>query len=589
MTTITLEIAWTATTFQTVGVSWTNESTRLRSMGPIVRGVSTDTGGFEPGRATFVMSNETRRFEPYYSGSPLYPNIAPRKQVRVSIGSNVIWRGYTDSFTPDYPSNGKDAICTIECVDIGGLMAQTPVKNVVEFYTLSHNPSHYYRCNEMLYEAAPPPFYGPAKDSSGNANTGTYAGVIVGALRYGVQGPNLTEKAFEVVYSTPPAQQAYLEMPAYPHSTGDLTLQWWVRTTATAGQVIVNQANATGGRHLGVAIRADGKLDIQDTNGVIYTTTGPVALNDGSWHQLSLTKVGADLFMDFDGVSMGAWVGWPTPLLNQTHSVTFGRAVGTSITNIVVYQGDRGIGQKLDTLEAMQGKLSTLISTRWEFILEEAGFPEGTDSWFETADLLPLDYDEKTTKVLDALNQLSQTEGVPWVPGATTGEPNQYPRDLAFGGRARSTTSQMTLSATKYQHLRLLSDSQDRAYRVTVQHINNGPWAEAVSGTVGLPDVRIETAANCTQGQLQDFADWEAACRNPDRLRIGEVTVIQDGAVDTSGLDLLDRVTLTWNPPGGGGAISQDTLITGMTWTGVPGGIVTCVIRCNPKWLLAAP
>ena len=55
-----------------------------------------------------------------------------------------------------------------------------------------------------------------------------------------------------------------------------------------------------------------------------------------------------------------------------------------------------------------------------------------------------------------------------------------------------------------------------------------------------------------------------------------------------AGLEILDRINVSWQPPGGGAAISQDTLITGMDWFSKEKSVVL-TLKTNPKLLTAAP
>jgi hypothetical protein len=583
-----VEIAWTSLAFAASPV-WVNESTRCRAVQQATRGASVDAGEIEPGALTLIMSNGDRRFEPYYTGSPLSPYVQPGKRVRISQGSNVVWNGYIDTISPAYPAGGKDAICTIGCIDLAGKAARTPAPNLYKDAVLTLGASHFYRTDEILWEGTAPPVYGVAADSSGNGLNGQYIGANIGAIEYGVQGPSPVAKGFTVANS-PPAQLAYLQSFAYAHSTGDGSLAFWIRTTTTANQIVAYQDSGGAFPHLAVQIRGtDGKIDVQRSDGTIFTSTNTVPINDGSWSLIVLIKAGANLNIFINGVAHGI-TPWPVPLLNTGFSPNFGRLQGVTISNISIFQADIGAPGVHTLWSAMRGLHYNEMESRFDFLLSETGFPSGYRAFFEIPDLLPLDYDEKTTTLLQALQQLSESEGVPLVVHLGN-EFGQYPRNLGFGGHPQSSLVQMTLSVGDYQELRLLSDAQDYASSVRVQQINHGAWAEAFTGADpnGFRQVQITTVVGVSQAELQAYANWEAACREPDRLRIGELLVFQTASVDTSTLDLLDRIVVEWQPPGGGAPISEETLIVGMEWTNVAGGGVWCRIRCNPKWLIAAP
>ena len=78
---------------------------------------------FQPGSLTMTMDDRSRKYDPNYTSSSLYPNVKPGKQVRVRLtppsGSPIaIWGvGFIDRYSFDYHESNKDATCTITCVD----------------------------------------------------------------------------------------------------------------------------------------------------------------------------------------------------------------------------------------------------------------------------------------------------------------------------------------------------------------------------------------------------------------------------------------------------------------------------------------
>jgi hypothetical protein len=73
----------------------------------------------------------------------------------------------------------------------------------------------------------------------------------------------------------------------------------------------------------------------------------------------------------------------------------------------------------------------------------------------------------------------------------------------------------------------------------------------------------------------------EAACRVPTKLRIGGFAILNSGLTGAR-LEILDRIDVSWQPPGGGAAISGDTLITGMEWRSRE-KTVTLVLKTIPS------
>jgi hypothetical protein len=115
--------------------TWTDETSRTRRCQ--IR------NGFEQpgdavaatGRCTLMMDNTDQRFSPGYVSSPLYGNLLPRRQVRVSASDGVstwtLFRGFIDAIQPDAGRWGGGE-CVIECVDAVALLAQQRIGVVHE-------------------------------------------------------------------------------------------------------------------------------------------------------------------------------------------------------------------------------------------------------------------------------------------------------------------------------------------------------------------------------------------------------------------------------------------------------------------------
>jgi hypothetical protein len=72
--------------------SWTDLTPYVRETITIRRGRDMEMGKPEPGRASIVLDNKDRRFEPDYASGPYYPNIRPRRKMRIK----ATWPPYTN-------------------------------------------------------------------------------------------------------------------------------------------------------------------------------------------------------------------------------------------------------------------------------------------------------------------------------------------------------------------------------------------------------------------------------------------------------------------------------------------------------------
>jgi hypothetical protein len=82
----------------------------------IQRGKSRDLDRYTAGRAAIALDNRSRAFDPTFAASPYYGNIVPRREVRVSYGTAVVYRGIVDDWNLTYNLNG-DSIAEAVATD----------------------------------------------------------------------------------------------------------------------------------------------------------------------------------------------------------------------------------------------------------------------------------------------------------------------------------------------------------------------------------------------------------------------------------------------------------------------------------------
>lgn len=74
------------------------------------RGKNYDLDRYSAGQARIVLNNETRKFDPNYSGSPLFGQITPRRRMRIAKDGVRVFTGIIDDWNYDYaPSNTSRA------------------------------------------------------------------------------------------------------------------------------------------------------------------------------------------------------------------------------------------------------------------------------------------------------------------------------------------------------------------------------------------------------------------------------------------------------------------------------------------------
>ena len=106
--------------------SGTNEGDRLQGV-QTARGrnylLSSGGDGFEPvqvGTATLVLTNYDGRYDPYNAASPLYPNVAPGRLIRLRVryGTTIypVYAGVIQDIQPSFDDAGRPTV-TLNCED----------------------------------------------------------------------------------------------------------------------------------------------------------------------------------------------------------------------------------------------------------------------------------------------------------------------------------------------------------------------------------------------------------------------------------------------------------------------------------------
>ena len=87
------------------------------------RGRSRELDRYATGQASVTFQNQDRTFDPSNSSSSLYPNIVPRRPIRITANGSAIYQGYVDDWNLDYNVSGEsDASAT--CIDGFGILSK---------------------------------------------------------------------------------------------------------------------------------------------------------------------------------------------------------------------------------------------------------------------------------------------------------------------------------------------------------------------------------------------------------------------------------------------------------------------------------
>lgn len=182
---ITVDLQVALTTAPGDAPTWTtiasNTTKKLRSWS-VTRGRQSPLDTFPPSRASFVLDNRDRVFDPLHSSGTYYGNLLPGKRIRIRITYNAVvytrFDGYVTGWPQTYLLNGKDSVVALTAIDGQKGLAKKIVPSPWYQTVTAETPLAWYRLGERSgTEAA---------DSSGNRRHGTYEGGAVAGSTSGL-------------------------------------------------------------------------------------------------------------------------------------------------------------------------------------------------------------------------------------------------------------------------------------------------------------------------------------------------------------------------------------------------------------------
>jgi hypothetical protein len=90
----------------------TDVTSYVRSVS-VRRGRSKETEKFDAGRATVVLDNRARRFDPSYAAGPYYGSLKPRKAVTIDVEGQRVYTGQVEDWNLDYTVGGDSTASVV--------------------------------------------------------------------------------------------------------------------------------------------------------------------------------------------------------------------------------------------------------------------------------------------------------------------------------------------------------------------------------------------------------------------------------------------------------------------------------------------
>lgn len=573
-----VEISFVGEPYNPASFSWEDVSEYVEEL-TVRRGRSDEFQEFDPGTATIKLSNRDRRFDPLNTSSPYYPNVTPRRAIRISAAVDVsgsisyheVFFGFVEGWPVTISEGGYNNTVTIEAVEILGLLAQEELPDdLADKYIRGLSPRHYWPLNDPIdpvaytgqtlqdYGSDPVPLtpYGTFKTSNCD-------GLAIGLANTAV---SIAETDFVDGWSYSRA----------PYSSNAASLALWFQAPQL-DQLTV----ASWGSQLDTNISYDvtaGQLEIQILTGsLLKTYTGNIALDLSISHHLAVnidntTSAISSVYVDAQPLSM-----------------TLASSTSYSASLFESYSSGQGRRQQIVVLA--RALTATEIETIYR--LSRAIITESTAARFQRL----MDYSP-----LPSTYYLTPSGTVGTVSGITTGGPSiatelQLLNDSEGGnlyvnkdgkivmtGRTafatgRSLTSQATIGTTG------ITIGPEMTYRLDAETMRNSlTMGFAGEGVVEVVDTDSVTAYGTvggtwstqlsTQQDAENLGDLLVGFSSDPKVVISPVEVNASAVADDwntiLALELLDRITLTVSPAVGS-ALSFPQLLQSIEHRSVPG------------------
>lgn len=568
-------------------VSWSDVTADLRSWSSM-RGRTSELSSYAPGTATAVFDNRARAYDPTNTAGSYYGKLLPRRRIRrtltVGATSAVVFCGFIQGYSLEYPEVGLDATCTITAVDGFDVLATRPLPgSAYSAEVLADNPINYW----------------PLQDAAGSRS---WVDVVDPTADLAEQHVNLFPSATSTA-SAPIGETTHQEGYRTNTSTSLTTpaaIEYWISsdpTTATKGDVVRGAAgddffsaqvvtsvdeHSQKSSYVLVRYSHGGKTD---STGAGTNIPFPMPAGD-TWH-LCVTADGTYLKVYINGrlvgtdtLAAGSWT-YAAMVRASVHTQSGG---GVPIAHVACYatapSAARIAAHYEAGLHAFGHPYGDRAGSRIGRILDAIDWPSA-DRDLSTGSTVLGQWLPASGNALDACRAVETVEqGAFFISAA--GKPTLRSRN-DFRVLTRCSTSQatfgddpaetpidnpLTIDGNHIDYLRNLVTVTYAGGSVTAQDTTSrtayGDLDDTVTATL------LPAADGWTARQL---ANYRLRLRKTPISRVSTVTpqvLASDTVMATLiPLELCDRVTVNRRPTGGSGSFSQACHLQGIrsSWT----------------------
>jgi len=560
--------------------TWTDITEYVYSAN-VSRGRSDDYSPFI-GTAQVVLNNNSRLFDPFNTAGTYYGKLLPRRQIKIEGISNSVtysvFRGFVDGFPAAWDQAGKFATTTLSCFDAISLISAELLPDYVYDYTKSLSPNNYWRMNDPLgsttiTDVGAKPVTLSQYTAGGEVNTIASTNSLAPSLlskaanfnganyRYNQATAPVASSAtisFWASYSGNISGGYVIIQNSTLPNTGTSKLDFQYQTVGTGigaqarytalgpGQkaTVSNDFGNSNGHHYAFTWSEGGGLQNIYIDGVVQSTTSSGTFYSGSPYPMPVD------YVEVTGLTIQDWATFPSVLtadqIKDLYRYGAGMITETSAARMTRLLGYTSLDASLKSVTASPVASVSQISPPGSNLVAEMQLvnnSEDGDLFVTRAGVVKF-----TDRNYVYTNTTSNTSQATFAAGSIPFEPSvQINYDAAAirnditvtfsGGGQTSTTNTASVTAYGTNAMNTQTQLSTQAQAVTL-----AAYEATVNGQL------LTNVSPLSVGVTAQTADW--------------TTLMQ--------LDLLDRYTLTVQPPSGN-SISQTELINRIEHRIVPG------------------